>query len=190
MRGHIGLTTEYFTRSLIEDFKSVCSYFWLRPYRNPPEYFYYDDSVPDRPDYRLNLQIVGTTAWRWLNTKVIQKIISSSPEPSMMDAIAETVQTNLYLWKTLEGTQLNYSVTFEVAWDPIAFIKDQCYDFGPQEAIARAITLIGTAAEAQAIRSAQYIDEMWPFSGKSVMRLVQGVVSGRPDLPECENLIY
>lgn len=191
LRRHIEPITEYVTRSLIEEFERTCSalskiktftvlYFYL----HRTDYFTHSQT-----DNRLNLQIVGTIAWRWFTRKITQKIASFSPEPNMMDAITDIVQTKLSPRDTVEGTHLSYDVTFEVAWDPITFIKDQCYDDSPHEAIARAITLIGTVTEARAVSSAQYIKEMWPFSGESVMRLVQGVVSGRPDLPSCENLI-
>lgn len=102
----------------------------------------------------------ASTAKPRMSSATAISVLGDERHDSIKDAIAETVQSALSLWESVEGTQLNYNVTFAVAWDPIAFIKDQCYDFGPQEAIARAITLIGTATEAQAIRSAQYIDEM------------------------------
>lgn len=152
--------------------------------------YYGDRFAASQSENRLNLHIVDTVAWRWLLGRIIPKIISYSPEPILMDVIAETVHTQLSLWDSVEGTSLSYDVTFEAAWDPIAFIKNQGYDDSPQEAIARAITLTGTATEVRAIQAARYTEEMWPFSGQSVMKLLQVVVSGRPDLPSCEYLIY
>lgn len=62
-------------------------------------------------------------------------------------------------------------------WDLIDFIKEQYYDENLQDAIARAITLTGTATEAQATLAAQYIKDIWPYSGEHTLQLVQYLVS-------------
>lgn len=107
-----------------------------------------------------------------------------------MDVIKENVQSTLSQSNSVERQHDNHDVTFKVEWDPIAFIVEQGYEQSPHEAIAKAITLTGTATEARAVESAKYLEEMWPFSGAPVMRLVQRVVSGRLDLPSCKNLIH
>ena len=107
-----------------------------------------------------------------------------------MDLIARVVQTSITKSKS---TLRFHSVTFEVDWDPIAFINDQCYEQSPEEAIAKAITLTGIATEARAVEAAQYTKEMWPFSNDGVMRLVQAVVRGmvkrKPNSTTCKCLI-
>lgn len=134
-------------------------------------------------------EIVNSTAWQWLTSRITQKITSYSPRSSIMDAIAQKVQTTISRSISTEAQLFSHDATFEVEWDPIAFIKEQCYDKSPQEAIAKAITLTGTATEARAVESAQYTKEMWPCSNVYTMSLVQDVVSGRPDAPpSCECL--
>ena len=154
-------------------------------------YCSYEARIADwRIEDRLFRRIFDTAAWQWLISRITQQITSSSPEPSIMDVIKENVQTTLSQSNSIDSQHYSHDVTFKVEWDPIAFIIEQGYEQSPQEAIAKAITLTGTATEARAVESAQYIEEIWPFSGESVMRLVQGVVSGRLDLPSCKNLIH
>lgn len=134
-------------------------------------------------------EIVHAEAWRWLTSRITQNITSFSQQLSIQDVIAYQVKKKIYQSTKTERQRSHHDVTFEVEWDPIAFIQEQCYDQSPQEAIARAITLTGTATEARAVESAQYTKEMWPFSSVFVMRVVQDVVSGRPDLTSCGCLV-
>lgn len=126
--------------------------------------------------------ILETRAYDWLISRITLKLTFFSPEPSIMDAIAQHVQTGILSSSeprlAIRGSQsFIHEVTFEMDWDLIAFIKEQCYDENPQDAIARAITLTGTATEAQATLAAQYIKEIWPYSGEHTMKLVQYLVS-------------
>lgn len=73
-----------------------------------------------------------------------------------------------------------YRMTFEVDWDPLAFVKEQEYREEPDEAIERAITLIGSARDAQALTCAQYLCQTWPSAGEHTIRLVKDVVRSGP----------
>jgi hypothetical protein len=148
----------------------------------------------DEVDMDFKEIILGTTAYEWFISRITRTVTLFSPESSIMDAIAQQVQTTISSHPPSRAVSkksrlLSHCVTFEVDWDPITFIKEQCYDEDPQDAIARAITLTGTATEAQAALPAQYIGETWPFFGEFTMRLVQYVVSGKPgSSPICEFL--
>jgi hypothetical protein len=61
-----------------------------------------------------------------------------------------------------------YKITFEIEWDPLAFIKEQEYREEPGEAIERAITLTGYAKDAQALTCAQYLRQTWPLARHTI----------------------
>jgi len=73
-----------------------------------------------------------------------------------------------------------YKITFGIEWDPLAFVKEQEYREEPDEAVERAITLTGSAKDAQALTSAQYLCQTWPSAGEHTMRLVKDVLRCGP----------
>ena len=73
-----------------------------------------------------------------------------------------------------------YKITFEIKWDPLAFVKEQEYREEPDEAVEIAITLTGSAKDAQAITCAQYLYQTWPLVGEHIIQLVKDVVCSGP----------
>lgn len=62
---------------------------------------------------------------------------------------------------------------FKVDWNPVHFVRRQCYQSAPETAIHDAITLTGTTSTAQAATCAQYLQQTWPVTGLEVLELVQ-----------------
>ncbi|KAK6811024.1 hypothetical protein RU639_013191 [Aspergillus parasiticus] len=83
-----------------------------------------------------------------------------------------------------------YTVTFVIDWNPLSFLNDQGYKEEPGEAVERAITLTGTAEDAQALPCAQYLCQTWPSTGGHIIQLVKDIVRAGPgsrqicDLPD------
>jgi hypothetical protein len=71
-----------------------------------------------------------------------------------------------------------YKATFELDWDPLSFVEEQQQRFPerPDVVLERAITLIGTAKDAQAITAWAYLAQTWPATGEYMMQLVADVV--------------
>jgi hypothetical protein len=65
-----------------------------------------------------------------------------------------------------------YTVTFMIEWDPLAFVKEQAYKEEPDEAVEIAITLTGSAKDAQALTCAQYLCQTWPSAGEHTIRIL------------------
>jgi hypothetical protein len=67
-------------------------------------------------------------------------------------------------------------MTFEMNWNPLAFITDQEYDEDPGVAIENAITLTGSATDAQTTTCRQYLCQTWPSFAEHVIHLIKEVV--------------
>ena len=77
--------------------------------------------------------------------------------------------------------KVSNKATFELDWDPLSFVKEQQYTESPDEALERAITLTGSANDAQAVTAGEYLSQTWPATGKNVMRLVIDVIRNTAD---------
>lgn len=71
-------------------------------------------------------------------------------------------------------------MTFRMEWDPLAFIKEQEYSEELDETMETAITLTGSARDAQALTCAQYLRQTWPSAAEHIIRLIKDVVRNRP----------
>lgn len=75
------------------------------------------------------------------------------------------------------NTALNkYSATFEIDWDPLLFCRQQGYVESADKAIRKAITITGSADDAQATTMTMYILQTWPKMCIAVMQLVGDVL--------------
>jgi hypothetical protein len=88
------------------------------------------------------------------------------------------------------GRSSSYKATFELDWDPLSFVKEQRYTESPHEALERAITLTGSANDAQAMTTVEYLSQTWPATGKHVMRLVADVARNIDHSASCEFTVY
>jgi hypothetical protein len=101
----------------------------------------------------------------------------SSPLSNSMEAIRQKIISSLpHEVKSTEA----HKVTFVIEWDPLAFVKEQEYREEPDEAIEKAITLTGSAKDAQALTCAQYLCQTWPSTGEHTTRLVKDVLRSGP----------
>lgn len=79
-----------------------------------------------------------------------------------------------------EKSELAYSMTFRMEWDPLAFVKEQEYSEELDETVETAITLTGSARDAQALTCAQYLRQTWPSAAEHIIRLIKDVVRNGP----------
>ncbi|GKZ26323.1 hypothetical protein AbraIFM66951_002245 [Aspergillus brasiliensis] len=71
-----------------------------------------------------------------------------------------------------------FDISFKVRWDPLKFLVDEQYEDSPEKAIGKVITLTGSAMSAQAMTCGEYLRQVWPSTGPSVMKLMKDLVSG------------
>lgn len=70
----------------------------------------------------------------------------------------------------------SHCMVFELDWDPQAFVWDQKIDEECGNAVAMAITITGSANDAQALSCSQYLAQTWPGAGPEVLELIKGAV--------------
>lgn len=78
-----------------------------------------------------------------------------------------------------------YKATFELCWDPLVFVDEQSYTGAAEIALRRAITITGSADDAQATTTRDYLVQTWPNGGE-IMQLIEDVArSGRYSPVSC-----
>ena len=99
-----------------------------------------------------------------------------------MDAISQKIIQYLPLSHRVSRRKSAeaYEITFVTKWDLLAFFDDQMYKERPDEAVKTAITLTGSAKDAQALTCAQYLCQTWPSAGHHTIQLVQDVLNSVP----------
>ncbi|KAK2592180.1 hypothetical protein QQS21_010122 [Conoideocrella luteorostrata] len=124
--------------------------------------------------------IAASAAYGWLvETVKKQVLLASVTERNIMRMMRQEIMSCLPIAHKIsrEKSAGTYKMTFQVRWDPLAFLKEQDYRPKPDNALEMAITLTGSAKDAQALTCAQYLCQTWPSSGKHTIRLIKHVVN-------------
>lgn len=147
-----------------------------------------DDALVDDTELTLDAGlfrdfIVQTPAYSWLVASLQRETTLTRAIPDLMEDIRGEVLGALpSSYKvSRKGPSQEYKATFELAWDPLSFVKEQQYTESPEEALERAITLTGTANDAQAMTTREYLCQTWPVTGRHIMQLVADVVRNGTD---------
>lgn len=85
-----------------------------------------------------------------------------------------------------ENPPYSYHVGFDVAWDPIKFVKEQDHGVPIDEVVEKAITLTGTPSEAQALSCAEYLRQTWPASGNDIAQMAKDAIKSPNSWTECK----
>ncbi|CZR60699.1 uncharacterized protein PAC_10595 [Phialocephala subalpina] len=123
--------------------------------------------------------ILKTPAYEWLLTSLQREVALKRANPDLMENIGRAVLGALPSYRKNVSRKIpsqEYEAMFELEWDPLSFVKEQKYTESPDEALERAITLTGTANDAQAVTTKEYLIQTWPATGTHVMRLVTDLV--------------
>lgn len=78
---------------------------------------------------------------------------------------------------------------FSLDWDPLGFVQQQEYIESTDEALEKAITITGSAEDAQAMTTGEYLGQTWPGSGQQVIDLLKSVVRNTTDWAATSKLI-
>ncbi|KAI9685935.1 MAG: hypothetical protein M1822_004213 [Bathelium mastoideum] len=118
--------------------------------------------------------IVKTAAYNWLVASLRKETTLTRPNPDLMENIRTEIFAALPSIHRVSRRvpSQGYKVIFELDWDPLSFVKEQQYIESADKALERAITLTGSANDAQALTTREYLRQMWPTTGEHVMRLV------------------
>ncbi|KAF3258160.1 hypothetical protein TWF217_005852 [Orbilia oligospora] len=132
--------------------------------------------------------ILKTPAFEWLVGVLRREITLLTPaEPNYMEitkrSVSECLPSSHRISKNRSAEAFN--TIFLTGWKPLTFVKEQEYELKPSEAIERAVTLTGSAEDAQALTCVEYLCQTWPSTGKYIIELVRDVIDGSEILHMC-----
>jgi hypothetical protein len=136
--------------------------------------------------------IFKAPAYEWLLASIRKELLLAPAEPNVMESIRKAIVASLPSSHKVsrKTSAAAYKVTFVLRWNPLAFINQQEYKEEQDEAIGRAITLTGSAGDAQALTCAQYLSQTWPSSGSHIIQLLKDVVRAGPDNRQTCKFLY
>ncbi|RTE75703.1 hypothetical protein BHE90_009827 [Fusarium euwallaceae] len=131
-------------------------------------------SVPGLEEYK---HIIYTApSYQWVLGQLRREILLSKPKKSnKMDAIRGRILAAMPGKRHVSSKKASQAVdvTYTVDCDLLAFLRGQEYDEPADVAIAQAVTLTGSQADAQASSCQQYLDQTWPCTGPQTLMLIQ-----------------
>ncbi|TGJ65999.1 hypothetical protein EYR41_009928 [Orbilia oligospora] len=132
--------------------------------------------------------ILKTPAFEWLVGVLRREITLLTPaEPNYMEitkrSVSECLPSSHRISKDRSAEAFN--TIFLTGWKPLTFVKEQEYELKPSEAIERAVTLTGSAEDAQALTCVEYLCHTWPSTGKYIIELVKDVIDESEILHIC-----
>ena len=119
-----------------------------------------------------------TSAYKWLLANMGRELTQSSEENDLLTLIRQEISEYMPPLPRLSGRrQLDaLNLTFQVEWNPSAFIRHQQYPGDPTLALERVLTLTGSPSHAQALPCLEYLTQVWPTCGKRIIRLLQNMM--------------
>ncbi|KAI8649720.1 hypothetical protein NCS55_01434300 [Fusarium keratoplasticum] len=131
-------------------------------------------SVPGLEEYKD--MIYNAPSYEWVLGQLRREVLLSKPKKSnAMDAIRERVLGAIPGKRHVsrKAAPQAVQVTYAVDYDLLTFLRGQEYDEPADEAIAGAVTLTGSQADAQASSCQQYLEQTWPCTGSQTLMLIQ-----------------
>ncbi|KAM0480470.1 hypothetical protein ACHAPX_004301 [Trichoderma viride] len=140
--------------------------------------------------------ISASHAYRWLLVTLRREsLLAVEFSNNAMEDIRQMILSSLKASQKISRSRSAeaFRTTFLINWDPIAFLKEQLYEEDLGEAIEKVITLTGSAKNAQALTTMQYLRQTWPLTGEYVLQLVKDVLEeprGQKYTGECSKSCF
>ncbi|RSL44715.1 hypothetical protein CEP54_014572 [Fusarium duplospermum] len=134
-------------------------------------------SVPGLEEYKH--MIYTAPSYQWVLGQLRREVLLSKPNKSnMMDDIRERILAAMPGKRHVSSKAASQAVdvTYTVDCDLLAFLSGQEYDEPADVAIAQAVTLTGSQADAQASSCQQYLDQTWPCTGSQTLMLIRNML--------------
>ncbi|KAL4892345.1 hypothetical protein BDV59DRAFT_193855 [Aspergillus ambiguus] len=135
------------------------------------------DELPEIDVYRNIIQ--KSFAYTSLVNNIRRECIFASFEPDVRGQVRRSILQCLPISPHISRQKPAelLRVSFKISWDPLKFLMDEEYTGRLEEKIAKVITLTGSATSAQAMTCGQYIQQVWPSTGSSILWLLKKLVS-------------
>lgn len=135
--------------------------------------------------YKLIL-IPETEGYQWLLSRLKREFLMAPAKPSFMATINNLITQKLTTrppqstFLTDDDTPIKtYNAEFEVDWAIQDFLKQQQNSNAYPELMERIITVTGSYQDSYVTTCGQYVDQIWPSSGRIIMQLVEGAVDNK-----------
>jgi hypothetical protein len=140
------------------------------------------DSLPELSVYKDFIS--NHPAYEWLLQSIRKELYMDSPGDIQIN-IRDTILDHLAGGENIYRREApkRRILTFTADWDPSTFLREQEYRESPQEAVERAITIVGSKVNAQAATTLQYLKQIWPSSGSHLLQVLKHVVCNDDHLP-------
>ncbi|KAF1846467.1 uncharacterized protein K460DRAFT_417538 [Cucurbitaria berberidis CBS 394.84] len=133
------------------------------------------DEVVILPSYQeVRRFLLGGSTYKWFIERAQLAATLTDRKGTAIETIAHSMWAGLESdLKTRPRSNPLYHITFELDWDLPGFLQSQKYDTAAQTAMESVITITGTGDIAQALTCGDYMDQVWPLSGRNVVRVLQ-----------------
>jgi hypothetical protein len=126
------------------------------------------------PDYVAF--IGGSEAYRWLVTKICQHERLSFADDDIMSKIGSTIRDELRTQEPLRKMShraplSTVEIQFKFDWNPGLFLKDRELTNNPFTVLDSIFCITGSLREAQAMTVSEYVQQTWPVTGETILRL-------------------
>lgn len=127
--------------------------------------------------YRVLIE--NSEAYHWLMSQFRCDILLSQQPLGNQCRVRDQVLNSFPISRRIsrEDRSEKVQATFVLDWDPLEFLQTQ-YSEPPFSMFEAAITLTGSAEEAQATTCREYVEQTWPYMAETLLRLVGGAIRG------------
>jgi len=112
--------------------------------------------------------LLESAEYCWLTTRLKTELILSNRKGTIIEDIRHQILSTVITQSRENCSGSIYQAEFLLEWNPIDFIKQQFPDKKDQP-LGTIIVICGSEINAQTMTCAQYMDQMWPESGKELL---------------------
>ncbi|KAK4185664.1 hypothetical protein QBC35DRAFT_476145 [Podospora australis] len=137
-----------------------------------------EKKLTEDEDVTIRELLSETLAYRWLLGTLRRELLLCPADTDVMTDIRNAIMSILPTTYRLSrrAPSAGFAMVFELDWDPQAFIWREEYDSERGAALGMALTLTGSANDAQALSCGQYLAQTWPATGPEVLEVIKSVV--------------
>jgi len=136
-------------------------------------------TLPEVDMARINF-VINTSSFSWLLKAVQSRSQLDYAAADILDSIRTAASSCLNEYRGNRALRSQKAV-MRMAWDPRAFLEQQGYE--RINALRTAITINGSAAEAQLLSCESYVKQTWPLTGETVLEALTAATDVDPATP-------
>jgi hypothetical protein len=127
---------------------------------------------------RMSELVIDSRAYQWLLAKMWNEFELEFPAETTTPSLSEAIFRNLNERQQFsrKSTPRRVHAVFDADWSPHSFLRDQEYGVPPEEAVVKALVLVGTITQAEGLACGEYLLRQWPESALAFIQLIQSVV--------------